>query len=322
MTAKPLFNINEPVFALHQGKTYKAKVLESKIDEETNEWQYFIHYDGWNKKWDTWAQADVLQKRTEKTEELFNKMNVAVKKNDSKKSGISKTVSKRSTVSQSETSSQAQLNVADDSQDSSSTTATSKENNKRVRKRQRTDSVEKLKTFENKVVIEIKLSDETKACLSHDWHLINNEHKLLILPCQPTVEEITNLYRQSKLNKQKSMEAEQTHHFTESIVTYFDTALSTMLLYAVERAQYKEIQESHGIGDKMQSSNVYGILHLLRLMSQLGSILAYSPLEQTEVDFLLVHIDDFNRFLEKNIKTWLNDDHYQNATDGTNPIIQ
>ncbi|CAF4743175.1 unnamed protein product, partial [Rotaria magnacalcarata] len=40
-----------------------------------------------------------------------------------------------------------------------------------------------------------------------------------------------------------------------------------MLLYAVERAQYKEIQESHGIGDKMQSSNVYGILHLLRLMS-------------------------------------------------------
>ncbi|CAM4963731.1 unnamed protein product, partial [Rotaria socialis] len=25
MTAKPLFNINEPVFALHQGKTYKAK---------------------------------------------------------------------------------------------------------------------------------------------------------------------------------------------------------------------------------------------------------------------------------------------------------
>ncbi|CAF5212486.1 unnamed protein product, partial [Rotaria magnacalcarata] len=126
---------------------------------------------------------------------------------DSKKSGISKTVSKRSTVSQSETSSQAQLNVADDSQDSSSTTATSKENNKRVRKRQRTDSVEKLKTFENKVVIEIKLSDETKACLSHDWHLINNEHKLLILPCQPTVEEITNLYRQSKLNKQKSMEA-------------------------------------------------------------------------------------------------------------------
>jgi hypothetical protein len=34
---------------------------------------------------------------------------------------------------------------------------------------------------------------------------------------------------------------------------------------------------------------------LIFILGQLGSILAYSPLEQTEVDFLLVHIDDFNR---------------------------
>ena len=46
-------------------------------------------------------------------------------------------------------------------------------------------------------------------------------------------------------------------------------------------------------------------------LGQLGSILAYSPLEQTEVDFLLVHIDDFNRFLAKNIKIWLHEDQYQ-----------
>ena len=61
-----------------------------------------------------------------------------------------------------------------------------------------------------------------------------------------------------------------------------------MLLYAVERPQYKQVnrahylsmaieitmnvfrvqvQETHGIGDKVQPSNVYGIVHLLRLMS-------------------------------------------------------
>jgi len=52
------------------------------------------------------------------------------------------------------------------------------EENKRARKRQRTDSVEKLKTFENKVLIEIKLPDEIKTCLSRDWYLINNENKV------------------------------------------------------------------------------------------------------------------------------------------------
>ncbi len=38
--------------------------------------------------------------------------------------------------------------------------------------------MEKLKIFENKIVIEIKLPDEIKTCLSHDWHLINNENKV------------------------------------------------------------------------------------------------------------------------------------------------
>lgn len=52
------------------------------------------------------------------------------------------------------------------------------DNGKRVRKRQRTDSVEKLKAFENKVVIEIKLPDEMKASLTRDWNLINNEQKV------------------------------------------------------------------------------------------------------------------------------------------------
>jgi len=37
--------------------------------------------------------------------------------------------------------------------------------------------------------------------------------------------------------------SEQTNHFAESIITYFDTALSTMLLYAVERAQYKQVND-------------------------------------------------------------------------------
>ncbi len=54
----------------------------------------------------------------------------------------------------------------------------------------------------------------------------------------------------SKLNKNDFvldrlfffLSSEQTNHFAESIITYFDTALSTMLLYAVERGQYKQVK--------------------------------------------------------------------------------
>ena len=91
-------------------------------------------------RWDTWAQADVLQKRTDKTEELFNKMNVSMyaweldpishafsasrKKSDSKKTGGTKSNSKRSTLIPGDLASQVSSNNADDSHDSSSTTAT------------------------------------------------------------------------------------------------------------------------------------------------------------------------------------------------------
>lgn len=119
------------------------------------------------------------------------------RKKSDKKSGGNKSSSKRSTITPSDLTSQIQLSTADDSLDSSSTTATSSrilsfsnemfeflnwfvEENKRSRKRQRTDSVEKLKAFENKVVIEIKLPDEIKTCLSHDWQLINKDNKVEI----------------------------------------------------------------------------------------------------------------------------------------------
>jgi hypothetical protein len=39
---------------------------------------FLINHMSFSPRWDTWAQADVLQKRTEKTEELFNKMNAAM----------------------------------------------------------------------------------------------------------------------------------------------------------------------------------------------------------------------------------------------------
>lgn len=42
---------------------YEAKVLSA--EQEDGEWEYLIHYQGWNKKWDEWLPADRLLKDTE-----------------------------------------------------------------------------------------------------------------------------------------------------------------------------------------------------------------------------------------------------------------
>jgi mortality factor 4-like protein 1 len=45
------------VRSLDMVKLYPAKVLKVGSDD-----QYFIHYQGWNKKWDKWVHASLLMK--------------------------------------------------------------------------------------------------------------------------------------------------------------------------------------------------------------------------------------------------------------------
>lgn len=52
-----VYDENENVRALDQGKLYPAKVVRCGDAE-----QYFIHYHGWNKKWDKWVHASLIMK--------------------------------------------------------------------------------------------------------------------------------------------------------------------------------------------------------------------------------------------------------------------
>uniref|UniRef100_M4EUV6 Uncharacterized protein n=1 Tax=Brassica campestris TaxID=3711 RepID=M4EUV6_BRACM len=57
------FEEGEKVLANHKGCFYEAKVLE--IAFKDNEWNYYVHYIGWNKSWDEWIGHDCVLKHTE-----------------------------------------------------------------------------------------------------------------------------------------------------------------------------------------------------------------------------------------------------------------
>ena len=57
--AKPgKFDLNDLVWALDRGTLYISKVLKRQYYNE--KYQYFIHYQGWDKKHDTWMDEDSL----------------------------------------------------------------------------------------------------------------------------------------------------------------------------------------------------------------------------------------------------------------------
>eukprot|EP01041_Mallomonas_annulata_P008071 gene8071-16564_t len=57
------YTAGEMVLALDSGKKYPAKVLKTQICNGKS--QYFIHFNGWNKRWDKWVDALGLKKMTD-----------------------------------------------------------------------------------------------------------------------------------------------------------------------------------------------------------------------------------------------------------------
>ena len=58
---KPKFSDGEKLLCYHGPLLYEAKCVKSKR-EGANNFQYYIHYQGWNKNWDEWVQETRILK--------------------------------------------------------------------------------------------------------------------------------------------------------------------------------------------------------------------------------------------------------------------
>lgn len=93
-----LFSVNDVVMAADKGKMYEAKVL--KAIESGSGWQYFIHYNGWARRYDNWINELFISytddhKRMDSIRESTNTSAVgkdSVKGSNSKKAKVNESV--------------------------------------------------------------------------------------------------------------------------------------------------------------------------------------------------------------------------------------
>ncbi|XP_032824547.1 mortality factor 4-like protein 1 isoform X1 [Petromyzon marinus] len=293
---KPKFQEGERVLCFHGPLLYEAKVECVKIVIKDKQIKYFVHYNGWNKNWDEWVPESRVLKYVEanlqKQKELqkgnpglfdLTSPHCKGKKNKQKGDGPGSSEPPNPPPSQVPR-----------------------------KKRARVDpTVESEETFMSRVEVKVKIPEELKPWLVDDWDLITRQKQLFHLPAKKNVDSILEDYSNYKKSRGNSDNKEYAvSDVVAGIREYFNVMLGTQLLYKFERPQYADILADH---PDAPMSHVYGAPHLLRLFVRIGSMLAYTPLDEKGMALLLIFLHDFLKYLVKNSAALFSANDYEVA---------
>eukprot|EP01122_Echinamoeba_exundans_P003723 TRINITY_DN13792_c0_g1_i1.p1 TRINITY_DN13792_c0_g1~~TRINITY_DN13792_c0_g1_i1.p1 ORF type:complete len:293 (+),score=69.88 TRINITY_DN13792_c0_g1_i1:95-973(+) len=97
LPAAALFAINERVFVAdpkHNGMMYEAKILKFREQGDPSagptKFQYFIHYNNWNTRWDTWVDESAVLKFNEENQQKAEVQAQKVRDGEMKNGGKSR----------------------------------------------------------------------------------------------------------------------------------------------------------------------------------------------------------------------------------------
>lgn len=288
----------DSVFAFHGPLIYEAKVLRvhrpnSQMVETMAEKEpvskfpklkhlmdietFYLHYQGWNAKWDEWVGIErVLE---------YNEQNIYKKKE------LEQLTRKKPSRS-------AAANRPAPSSSSSSSSSKSAKVTKPKKK--------KLAT------IHLQFQTNLKYILIDDWQFITRDRKLVSLPSQYPITSILEDYKNYRLPNLDLAQQNTLDEIITGLTIYFDKSLSLILLYKYENLQYLQLLNNNIVNSDVHPSKVYGVEHLLRLLTSLPGLISQTEMDTISIAVLISEIDTLLSWTNDNLQKYLS--KYENTS--------
>merc|ERR1712087_1008885 len=145
----------------------------------------------------------------------------------------------------------------------------------------------------NEIREQLRLPQAMKLKLIEDWERITREKKLVSLPREPNIASLLEDFVQTKARR--SSHERLYVEVCEGITSYFNQALSSILLYKYERKQLRDVRDEH---KEMALVDIYGAEHLLRLFVKLPDLLAPCKLQREHMTVLLAKLTELLKFMQ------------------------
>ncbi|KAF2404941.1 MRG-domain-containing protein [Trichodelitschia bisporula] len=286
------FSKDERVLCFHENLMYEARVLGVKFEENEKKgaWVYMVHYKGWKNTWDDWVAEDRLRQ--------FNDENQALARQLKKDMDAARDAARKSHAKKKGTSTR-------DSEDRNSSVPAA------GKKRGRDFEIEKLEDFHSKPTVRIIIPDILKSILVDDWENITRNGQLTAVPADIPASLVLDEYHKQNQAGHGQARADILEEVVYGLKEYFNKACGTLLLYKQERAQYAQLlarfDDPSDSLMKRPLSDVYGAEHLLRLLTQLPSLIAYTDMDTQSVGRLREELNQFTNWLSRsdNIERFL-----------------
>jgi len=264
-------------------------------------YRYFVHYLGWNVRWDKWVpefdllvddeETRALVKLVKERSNLLKGRKGGKKEENTAVEGVTES-KKRSAPDYQTSVDEAYLKrqkfLANASLVSTAPVAGAAD-------RAVTSGIAPL-------TLTLQLPFVLKKLLVDDWETITGGaggagKRHIVLPVMSSVSVCVILDQFLVSKKGKFHDAWE--ELVRTLVIYFDKSCALLLLYPPERDAHLEATQPAGGGEGTAASAVYGIEHLLRLFVKLPSLVAATTLTQGEAKSLLGKVGEIARWLAK-----------------------